>query len=255
MRKPRLSVLVVARDEAHNLADCLASARWADQRVVIVDPESRDATLEVAQREADVVAVRGFDDFASQRNAALALAMGEWVLSIDADERVTPELASEIQQVISDPTAKCRGYRVPIQSVILGRPFAYSGTQHDHPLRLFRRDSGRWAGLVHETVQLDGGAGSLKNALGHHTLADIGVFLDKVDRYTTLEAAGLAGSNRRFRIRDLALRPLWTFVKLYVVKQGFRDGLEGFMFCLLSGVSTAIRAWKHRELTLAGRVS
>ena len=103
MPEPRLSVLVVAKNEAHNLADCLASASWADERVVVVDPASRDATLEIAERDADVVAVRGFDDFASQRNAALALASGDWVLSIDADERVTPALAAEIRRVIADP--------------------------------------------------------------------------------------------------------------------------------------------------------
>jgi glycosyltransferase involved in cell wall biosynthesis len=255
MRKPSLSVLVVAKDESHNLADCLASAHWADQRVVIVDPRSRDATFEIAERDADVVAIRSFDNFACQRNAALALATGDWVLSIDADERVTQDLAAEIRQVISDPMSSHRGYRVPIESVILGRRFAYSGTQHDQPLRLFRRDSGRWTGLVHETVRLDGPAGTLASALGHHTLADIGVFLDKLDQYTTLEAAGLARSRRRFRTRDIALRPLWTFFKLYVVKQGFRDGLEGFMFCMLSGVSMAVRAWKHRELTHPGRGS
>jgi glycosyltransferase involved in cell wall biosynthesis len=255
MREPTLSVLLVAKNEAHNLADCLGAARWADQRVIVVDPASRDATLEVAEREADVVTTRAFDNFASQRNAALALATGDWVLSIDADERVTPELAAEIRRVIAEPDATFRGYRVPIESVILGRRFAFSGTQHDQPLRLFRRDSGRWAGLVHEVVELDGDAGSLANALGHHTLPDIGVFLDKLDHYTTLEAAGLAGSQRKFRARDLAIYPLWTFFKLYVVKQGFRDGIEGFMFCMLSGVSTAVRAWKHRALTLAGRPS
>ncbi|MFI5457883.1 MAG: glycosyltransferase family 2 protein [Isosphaerales bacterium] len=255
MPEPRISVLVVAKNEAHNLADCLASASWADERVVVVDPVSRDATLEIAERLADVVLVRGFDDFASQRNAALALVTGDWVLSIDADERVTPALAAEIRHVISDPAAPYRGYRVPIRSFILGRRFAFSGTQHDQPLRLFRVDSGRWAGLVHETVELEGHAGTFQNALAHHTLPDIRVFLSKLDQYTTLEAEGLAGSKRRFRTSDLALGPLWTFFKLYVVKQGFRDGVEGFMFCMLSGVSAAVRAWKHRELTLAGRAS
>jgi glycosyltransferase involved in cell wall biosynthesis len=255
MREPSLSVLIVAKDEAHNLAECLALARWANQRVVVVDRDSRDATLEVAQRDADIVTVRRFDDFASQRNAALALATGDWVLSIDADERVTPALAAEIRRVIAEVASPFRGYRVPIRSIILGRPFAYSGTQHDQPLRLFRRDSGRWSGLVHETVALDGRVGLLQNVLGHHTLPNIGVFLDKLDRYTTLEAAGMAGSNRRFRARDLAFLPLWTFLRLYLLKQGFRDGVEGFMFCFLSGVSTAVRAWKHRELTLRGRVA
>ncbi len=255
MPDARLSVLVVAKNEAHNLAACLASASCADERVVVVDRTSRDSTLEIAQREADLVAVRDFDDFASQRNAARSLATGDWVLSIDADERVTPALAAEIRRVIADPATPFQGYRIPIDSIILGRRFAFSGTQHDQPLRLFRRDAGCWAGLVHETIALDGRVGALENALLHHTLPDIRVFFHKVDQYTTLEALGLVRSKRRFRTSDLALRPLWTFFKLYVVKQGFRDGVEGFMFCMLSGVSAAVRAWKHRELSLAGRAS
>jgi len=255
MLKPRLSVLIVARNEAHNLSGCLASTRWADERVVVVDSASRDDTLEVAEREADVVAVRTFDDFASQRNAALCLASGDWVLSVDADERVTPALAAEIRRVIASPAIAFSGFRVPIRSVILGRPFAFSGTQYDLPLRLFRRGAGYWIGLVHETVELSGPAGTLQNFLIHHTLPNVNVFLSKVNDYTTLEARGMFQSARTYRASDLALRPIWTFLKLYVFKQGFRDGVEGFMFCALSGVSAAVRAWKLRELTVAGRAS
>jgi glycosyltransferase involved in cell wall biosynthesis len=253
MPEPRVSVLIVAKNEAHNLGDCLAAARWAFERIVVVDPASHDATLEIARRDAEIVVTRAFDDFASQRNFGLSLASGEWVLSVDADERVTPALAAEVERVIADPSSPCRGFRVPIRSVVLGRPFGFSGTQHDQPLRLFRRGCGRWIGLVHETVELNGPTGLLDNALRHHSLPNMRVFLDKIDHYTTLEAHGLARSERRFRRSDLTLRPVWTFLKLYLYKQGFRDGLEGFMFCVLSGVSVAVRAWKHRELTLAGR--
>jgi glycosyltransferase involved in cell wall biosynthesis len=255
MPEPRLTVLVVAKNEGHNLADCLAAAGWAFERVVVVDAASRDATLDIARQHADIVAVRAFDDFASQRNFALGLASGDWVLSVDADERVTSSLAAEIDRVMADPLIPYQGFRVPIRSVILGREFGFSGTQHDQPLRLFRRDSGHWTGLVHETVDLQGRSGWLHNALLHHTIPTIQIFLNKLDHYTTLEAVGLAESQRRFRVSDLALRPLWTFLKLYFFKQGFRDGLEGLMFCALSGVSVAVRAWKHRELNLAGRMS
>ncbi len=248
MPEPRLSVLIVAKNEAHNLADCLRAASWADERVVVVDRASRDATREIAESMADVVIVRPFDDFASQRNCALEAATGDWVLSIDADERATPALAEEVRRVISDPANPCSGFRVPIRSVILGRPFAFSGTQHDLPLRLFRRGCGRWVGLVHETVELEGRCGTIRSALGHHTLPSVEVFLEKLDHYTTLEARSLLGVRRRFRTSDVTLRPVWTFLKLYVFKQGFRDGVEGFMFCALSGVSVAVRAWKHREL-------
>ncbi len=163
MPEPRVSVLTVAKNEAHNIGDCLRAASWADERVVVVDQASRDATREIAEKMADVVIVRPFDDFASQRNCGLEAASGDWVLSIDADERATPALAEEVRRVIGEAGSARRGFRVPIRSVILGRPFGYSGTQHDLPLRLFRRGSGRWIGLVHETVELEGPCGTLKN--------------------------------------------------------------------------------------------
>lgn len=248
---PRLSVLVVARDEAENIEECLASARFAAERIVVVDAASRDATLEIARRHANRVSVRVFDNFANQRNAALGLATGDWVLAIDADERVTPELAAEIRSRLADPEPGHVGFRVPIRSEVLGRPFRYSGTQQDKPLRLFRRDRGRWTGQVHETVAIAGPIGQLRSALRHRTLPTVRVFLGKIDHYTTLEASDLLAAGGTFRVRDLALRPFWTFLKLYLGKQGFRDGLEGFMFCGLSGVSVAVRTWKLRELSLA----
>jgi glycosyltransferase involved in cell wall biosynthesis len=248
MRQARVSALILARDEAGNLPGCLATLGWAHEVVVVVDRASRDKTEAIARRRADVVAVRRFDDFASQRNAALALASGDWVFAIDADERVTPSLAAEIRRVVADRDADHAGYRVPIRSVVLGRPFSYSGTQNDNPLRLFRRGLGRWVGPVHETVDLVGSVGQLAHPLKHRTIPDIHTFLVKIDRYTTLEARRLRAGGRRYRASDVTLAPLWTFARLYLGKQGFRDGLEGLAFCALSGVSTAVRGWKLREL-------
>ena len=248
MPEPRISALVVARNEAANLPGCLASVAFAHERVVVVDPSSEDGTLEVARRLADVVIVRAFDDFASQRNAGRAAASGDWLLSIDADERATPELADEIRRAVVEADGATAGYRIPIRSEILGRPFGYSGTQQDLPLRLFRRDRGEWTGRVHETVKLNGGAGRLRSPLEHRTIPNVRVFLRKIDQYTSLEARDLYRDGARFRARDLTLRPAWLFLKLYLYKQGFRDGLEGLMFCALSGVSAAIRTWKLREL-------
>ena len=255
MADPRVSVLILAKNEAENLPDCLATVTWANEVIVVVDRASRDQTRAIAYRGADLVAVRTFDDFASQRNAALAMASGDWVFAIDADERATPELAAEVRRVTTDPRTPHNGYRVPIRSVILGRPFRFSGTQHDWPLRLFRRGSGRWVGTVHETVDLDGTHGRLAHALQHRTIPDMRTFLRKINDYTTLEAIKLDREGRPPRAADLAVRPAWTFLKLYVAKQGFRDGLEGLAFCALSGVSVAVRSWKHRELTRVRRAS
>ena len=251
-RGPRITALIVAKDEAANLVGCLESLVWADETVVVVDLASRDETEAIARGMADVVAVRSFDDFARQRNAALALASGDWVFAVDADERATPELASEIRRTLADPILGHVGYRVPIRSVVLGRSFRHSGTQHDRPLRLFRRGSGHWVGQVHETVDLRGTAGQLLGHLDHRTIPDIRTFLRKIDHYTTLEAAEFRRQGRPFRTIDVTLRPIWIFAKLYLGKQGFRDGLEGLAFCALSGLSAAVRHWKLRELIRAG---
>ena len=255
MADARVSVLILAKNEAENLPRCLATVSWANEVIVVVDRASRDQTQAIAQRGADLVAIRTFDDFASQRNAALDLASGDWVLAIDADERVTPDLAVEIRQVTSDALTRHVGYRVPIRSVILGRPFRFSGTQHDRPLRLFRRGVGRWAGTVHETVELEGSVGRLRHALQHRTIPDMQTFLRKLNEYTTLEAIKFEREGWPVRAADLAVRPAWTFLKLYIGKQGFRDGVEGLAFCTLSGLSVAVRHWKHRELIRARRAS
>ena len=249
---PSLSALVIARDAAGDLPACLDALGWADEVVVVVDPASLDATEAIARGLADVVAVRPFDDFASQRNAALGLASGDWAFAVDADERATPALAAEIRAAIANPRSNIAGYRVPILSEVLGRSFRYSGTQQDLPLRLFRRDFGRWTGEVHETVLLDGPAGRLREPLRHRTIPDMRTFLQKIDKYTTLEAIRLHRLGHRPRPLDSSIRPLWTFAKLYVGKRGFLDGPEGFAFCSLSAVSAAVRQWKLKELCKQG---
>lgn len=246
MPDSRISALILARDEAANLPGCVASLRWADEVIVVVDPASVDATATLAEKLADRVIVRPFDTFAAQRNAGLDAASGAWIFAVDADERSSPDQAAEIQQRIGGQTAN--GYRVPIRSRILGRPFRFSGTQMDLPLRLFRRDRGRWIGDVHETVSLDGPIETLSNPLTHTTIPDMRTFLRKIDRYTTLEAEQAHRAGRKPRTADWMIRPLWTFARLYLARQGFRDGPEGFAFCALSGVSAGVRAWKLREL-------
>ncbi len=255
LRSPRVSAVILAKDEANNLPNCLETVAWANEVIVVVDRASRDQTEAIAKRGADLVAIRTFDDFANQRNAALELASGEWVFAIDADERATPELAAEIRRAISDPEQKHVGFRVPIRSVVLGKRFKYSGTQNDRPLRLFKRGHGRWTGAVHETVNLEGTAGQLSNHLEHRTIPDMQTFLRKINEYTTLEAIKFVRENRKVRMTDLAVRPFWTFLKLYFGKRGFLDGLEGFVFCSFSGVSVAVRHFKHREIVRMRRAS
>jgi glycosyltransferase involved in cell wall biosynthesis len=248
MDRPSISALIVAKDEAEQLPGCLDSLSWVDETVVVVDAASHDATEAIARARGCVVLVREFDGFAAQRNAALDTAAGDWVLAVDADERVTPALAEEIRSRVREGSEEFAGYRVPIRSVVLGRPFRYSGTQLDRPIRLFRPACGRWRGDVHETVVLTGAVGALRAALTHQTHESMSEFLQKLNYYTDLEAGMLWRRGARPRRFDLTLRPLWVFVKLYVFRRGFMDGLEGFFFCALSAVSAAVRGWKLREL-------
>lgn len=252
MQQDKVTALVLARDEADHLTGCLNALRWADHRLVVVDSRSQDATESVARRLAETVIVRDFDDFASQRNAGLDHVTTPWIFSVDADERSSPEQEREIRRRTAG--THLAGFRVPIRSVVLGRQFRYSGTQHDLPLRLFRADRGRWIGEVHETVHLGGDIGDLLTPLRHETLPDMTTFLRKIDHYTTLEALRHHRMGRRSALIDLTARPVWTFLKLYLAKQGFRDGLEGLAFCGLSAVSLAVREWKIREIARATRL-
>lgn len=248
MRTPTLAALIIARNEEHHLAPCLESLAWVDERVVIVDAASNDATESIARRHADRVLVRPFDSFAAQRNTALRLATTDWILAIDADERATPSLAQEIQTALTQRDCPHVGYRIPIRSRILGHPFRASGTQLDRPLRLFLRDAGQWQGDVHETVAIEGTIGQMRSHLDHCTLSSMNEFLRKIDLYTTLEARHRHRLGHAPRPFDLTVRPLATFLRLYFARAGFLDGPEGFLFCALSGVSTAVANWKLREL-------
>ena len=252
MPEPRLSVLIVARDEAHNLAGCLASASWADERVVVVDPASRDATLAIARRDADVVAVRGLRRLRQPAERRAGAGLGR-LGALDRRRRAGDRRRWPPRSGGSSPIARAayHGYRVPIRSVILGRPFAFSGTQHDRRSGSSAATAGRWVGLVHETVELDGPAGSLATRpAAPHASRHAGSFWTRSTTTRRWRRQAWPDRSGASATSDLTLRPFWTFLKLYLVKQGFRDGVEGFMFCALSGVSVAVRAWKHRELTL-----
>jgi glycosyltransferase involved in cell wall biosynthesis len=248
MSTPTVSALVIARDEERHIQGCLESLAWTDERIVVVDEASTDATESIARRHADLVLVHPFTSFAAQRNRALDAATSDWVLALDADERATPSLASEIRSAIACPRSPHLGYRIPIRSRILGRPFKASGTQLDRPLRLFHRLSGHWEGDVHETVTIAGSIGNLRSRIDHCTLETMQVFLRKIDFYTTLEARRLHQLGRKPRPFDLTLRPFATFLRLYLARAGFLDGPEGFLFCALSAASLAARNWKLREL-------
>jgi glycosyltransferase involved in cell wall biosynthesis len=241
-----VSVNLITLNEERNLAACLESLGWADE-IVVVDGGSTDRTVEIARRFTDRVLVHPFDDFASQRNRAIDQSRGNWIFSIDADERVRAELAHEICRATAAAAADVAGFWMPIQSRIFGRRFRYSGTHGERKLRLFRRGAGRWRGRVHEVVDLDGRTGQLVHAVEHVSTPDLDAYLRKLIRYSSLEADRLREAGMRPNSMRAAVKPLMTFLKLYVLKRGFLDGPEGFRFCALSAWNTWLTYQKLAE--------
>jgi glycosyltransferase involved in cell wall biosynthesis len=245
MTSPTVTAAIIVQNEADHLRQLLPRLIWADETLV-VDGGSSDEGVAIARSFGAKVVERPFDDFASQRNAALDAAVGDWVLFVDADERPGPTLADEIRRRIEH--IACDGYRVPIRSSIFGRPFRFSGTQNDAPLRLVRRGASRWHGAVHETCSVAGAVGRLEAWLDHEGLPDVATFLAKMERYTTLAATARVADRPPPRLRDAWLRPPLEIFRRLCWKQGWLDGPEGWSFAMLSGLSEWVAATKHRRL-------
>ena len=245
----RISANLITLNEERNIAACLESLRWADE-IVVVDGGSQDRTVELAQRFTGNVTVHSFHDFASQRNLALDRSHGDWIFSIDADERVTPALAREIQMEAKLAPAGCSGFWVPIRSLIFHRRFRHSGVQSERKMRLFRRSAGRWEGSLHEKVRLDGFARRLRNAIEHYSTASVDAYLHKLMRYSSIEADRMMASGRRPSWWRAWAGPAWTFVRRYFGGLGLLDGPEGFRFAILSAWESWISHQKFLERSI-----
>jgi len=242
----RLSVIVITRNEARNLADCLESVRFADE-VVVLDSGSTDDTVEIARRHgARVEVAADWPGFGPQKNRALALAGGDWVLSLDADERVTPELAAAIGEVLRAP--RHDAYDMPRLSSFCGRFIRHSGWWPDRVLRLFRRGAARFSDdPVHEKVVPDGSVGRLAPHLLHYTYPDLDSAVAKMNRYSSDSARAMHARGRRAGIGAAVGHGAWTFVRLYVFKRGFLDGRHGF---LLAATAAAGSFYRYAKLSL-----
>lgn len=242
--RPTITAAIITLNEERNLAELLPLLDWVDE-VLIIDGGSSDATVAVARSHGCRVVERRFDGFARQRNHAIQLAIGDWILSLDADERPSPLLAGEIVERTRCP--RHAAYRLPIRSTILGSRLRHSGTQDDRPVRLFRAVAARWAGDVHERLVVDGRVGTLRGWLSHDTQATLDVFLTKMHRYTTLEARRRVAAGRAPRVLDPWLAPPREIFRRLIYKQGLFDGPAGWKFCLLSGLYEWVLADRHRR--------
>lgn len=242
-----LSVTVITRDEEAHLDGCLASVSWADE-IVVVDAQSADRTVEIAGKYTPRVFVRPWPGFAAQKNFALDQATHPWVLSLDADERVPPELREEIQRVL-EADGPLDGYYVPRKNLFLGRFIRHGGWFPDHQLRLFRRQAGRFRDVrVHEAVEVTGRAGHLRGALLHSSYRSVGDFVQRANVYSTLAAQDWVERGQRVSWLDFVVRPVARFGAMYVLRAGFLDGPHGLLLALLYAYYVLLRTAKAWEL-------
>jgi len=242
----KLTVTVITRNEASNIVAALASVSWADE-IIVVDSRSTDDTVALARPLATRVEVRDWPGYSAQKNFAAELASNDWILSLDADERVTPSLAEEIGRVLAT-TPAFNGYRIPRVAWYLGRWIRSTDWYPDYQLRLYNRRAGRWNGRrVHESVAIDGPVGQLHAELEHYPYRDISHHLQTIDRYTTLAAEDWRASGRRASAWQTFFHPRFAFLRNYVLKGGFRDGAPGLIVSILNSYYVFLKLAKLWE--------
>ncbi len=228
-----ISIIIIARNEARRIETCLRSARFADE-IVLVDSGSTDGTVAIAREYADQVIETEWRGYGATKQVALDHARGDWVLWLDADESVPEDLRDEILAAVN--TREHAGYYIARKTLFLGHWIRHCGWYPDYVLRLFQRGADpRFSDHeVHESLRIQGSTGYLKHPMVHDTDPTLHHYLAKFNSFTSLGARQLYLSGTRFRLTDLVFRPIFTLVKMYVLKRGFLDGLPGFILCGLS---------------------
>ena len=234
--RPCVSACIITFNEEDRIGDCLASLQWCDE-VLVVDSHSTDHTRDAAQHLGARVIEREWPGFAAQKEFGVRAARYDWVLCLDADERVSPQLQAELLALRDAGFPCAAGWEMPRLTAYLGRWIRHGTWYPDRCLRLFDRRRGRWIGhpvhAVHERVQVDGGVGRLRNDLFHVPYRSVADHLHAIDHYTTIMAEGLHEHGTGAGLSDIVLRPCAEFVRFYLLKAGFLDGWRGLLLAYL----------------------
>jgi|SRR5215471_1011390 len=223
----KISAIVITFNEEHNIAAALESLSWADE-IVIVDAESTDRTAEIASRFTDRIFVRSWPGYSAQKNFAAEQANNDWVFSLDADERVSPQLMNAILNLRDRSEPEAAGFEMARRTFYLGRWIRHSGWWPDRKVRLYDRHRARWRGdFVHESLEVNGSIGQLDGDLLHYTVRDASEHHLRMDRYTTLAAQDLYNNGTHKSVGSLVVGPLIVFLRSYIFKLGFLDGVPG----------------------------
>jgi glycosyltransferase involved in cell wall biosynthesis len=242
---PKISAVIITRNEEKNIKRCLSSIDWVDE-IVVVDSGSTDDTKKIASEFTQRVFDIKWEGFGKAKNFAKDKASYQWILSVDADEIITQDLKEEIQRIAKSEDS-FDGYYVPRKSNFLGKWIKHGGWYPDYVLRLFKKDKAKFSqSMVHEKVEVNGGIGYLRNPLWHYTDPNFDHYLEKLNRYTSLAAEELFRKGKRAKLFDVVFRPLAVFFKMYFVKKGFWDGFSGFILAVSSAFhvfSKYVKLW------------
>ena len=242
-----ISVAIITYNEERNLADCIRSCEALADEIVVLDSFSTDRTEEVARGFPGVRFERhAFDGHVEQKNRALSLCKNEWVLSLDADERLSPELLAEIRDL--EPGERV-GFRVPRLTFAMGRPIRHAGWYPQRKYRLFRRSRARWTGdNPHDYAVVDGPGGDLVHDLLHHSFRDLAHQATTVNAFSSIQAFNRRHRGQPFRLLPALWKPLVKFVEVYLVKRGFLDGFPGFTMAVNAAYERFLQLAKVYEL-------
>ena len=248
--RPTVSAIVVCFNEERNIRDCLESLRWCDE-IVVVDSFSTDRTVEICREYTDRVMQRPWAGYRDQKAFAHSQATKQWVMLVDSDERVTPELRDEIQQALDGDAGRFMGYAVPRLVFYLGRWWWRGGWYPDYDVRLFRRDQATWGGAdPHEKILVDGAVRRLKQPLHHFSYRNIGDHIERINRFTSISSRELRNEGGRWRLANAVLRPAFRFFRFYILKRGFMEGFAGFYVAATAAVYVFLKYAKLWEIEL-----
>jgi len=251
--RPPVSVCYVVKNEADRIEESLRSVTWAEE-IVILDSGSTDTTVEICRRYTDRVEHEEWRGYVAQKNLAVDRASHEWVLSLDGDEVLSPELAGEIQRELSAHHRETDGFTMPRKTWYLGRWIRHGSWYPDRKLRLWRKSAGRWGGEdPHDRVELASARRrALRHPILHYSYRDVSHHVSTIDRFTSITARGWRDQGRRFRWLGALLHPPAKFVEVYVVKRGFLDGIAGFFIAVHASYYTFLKYAKLYELERDG---
>lgn len=233
MTTPRITLFIIAKNEARRIGACITSARDIVSEIIVIDSFSSDKTAQICKNLGAQVYKREFDGFASQKNFALSKATGEWALNLDADERLSPGLKKEICHALQH--TKNAGFYLPFCNYFLGKKMRFSGLNKEKHLRLVRTQNAHYVGgLVHEGLDVKGPLGTLKNPVNHFSYDSIETYFTKFNRYTTLAARQMHRNQKHFCLLKVLLTLPFEFVKRYFLKLGIFDGMRGLLWASFS---------------------